>query len=120
MSGTMRPRLWRNLAILALVTTIIALLLWLNSFHLEYFPSALFLFKWHPTHATPQLQCIWIISAPATVLFAFLAIRGKREMKRRIRLGLCRECGYDLCATPNRCPECGAITPNGTSPEPKG
>ncbi len=105
----MRPRLWRNLAILALLTTVVAALLWVNSFKLEYFPPGLFLFKWHPTHATPQLQCLWLISAPLTFLFALLAHRAKRELKRRMRLGLCLQCGYDLRATPDRCPECGAV-----------
>jgi hypothetical protein len=39
---------------------------------------------------------------PATWLFA-------RHRRRRLdaRRGVCRQCGYDLRATPGRCPECG-------------
>jgi len=37
----------------------------------------------------------------------FLLVRPRLVYKRRVRRGLCAYCGYDLRATPQRCPECG-------------
>jgi len=51
----------------------------------------------------------WLLlaCAPLPIWSAYrLALRGGPGRRRRAK-GLCAKCGYDLRATPERCPECG-------------
>jgi hypothetical protein len=57
---------------------------------------------WPPAQAGIEY---WEIALPCSII-AWLAHRAGRRCGRK-RQGLCTVCGYDLRASPERCPECG-------------
>jgi len=50
---------------------------------------------------------LWSVALAFAVPPAWWLAR-RRTARRRGQRGLCRRCGYDLRASPGRCPECGA------------
>jgi hypothetical protein len=55
------------------------------------------------------LAPLWLVMLPLALALGFSARRIARvaRARRRRRAGLCPSCGYDVRATPQRCPECG-------------
>ena len=52
------------------------------------------------------------VVAGLTVVVGSLAyqLHPRERREQRLAHGLCVQCGYDLRATPDRCPECGTAT----------
>jgi hypothetical protein len=61
------------------------------------FTRRLFMFRipYWPLIGIFGALCVWRV----------IVVRRREEMKT----GLCKSCGYDLRATPERCPECGRV-----------
>ena len=76
------------------------------------------LYEWDPprTHALPRgTEHSWrigvhlLIPLAAAAVLPAVRVRSLLRERRRKRHGLCLACGYDLRATPGRCPECGHV-----------
>ena len=61
---------------------------------------------------------LWMPVVPFGILPSFWLRSSMRSRRGRLRrqAGLCHSCGYDIRATPARCPECGAADTMRASP----
>jgi hypothetical protein len=60
---------------------------------------------WSAVLTSAVLPALWI-----------RGVRRDRTLRRRASANRCLACGYDLRATPERCPECGAAGPDADAP----
>lgn len=63
---------------------------------------------YHEVIRTSRSASLWLFQSVATVPILLLSIWKYTRNKVR-RKGECSRCGYDLRASPERCPECGTL-----------
>ena len=65
------------------------------------------LYDGRPYRVVLMIHDAWLLFLGALLPSGWLLRRNRRG--HRAAMGLCPACGYDLRATPDRCPECGAV-----------
>jgi hypothetical protein len=65
---------------------------------------------WPGSRSTHLVVPLWALTLLFALYPAWYAARWRRAIKRsrQIRAGRCQQCGYDLRASKDRCPECGS------------
>ena len=82
---------------------------WVHNRHDHSFPTAyrgtIHLEGWNAALTLPY----WFLAGVTGIWLVPAGLALRRRMRRRWRAGrdLCPACGYDLRATPGKCPECG-------------
>lgn len=69
--------------------------------------------EWGPVHEWELFLPTWLLAVTSGAVLLRWLMLFRREVRLTIyRGGLCAVCGYDIRATPQRCPECGVVIPN--------
>ena len=66
-------------------------------------------------HLTSQEKVGWFCLLGGGSMILFFSVRVATQLwfgRKRRAHGRCATCGYDLRATPDRCPECGTVPEN--------
>src|SRR5436190_1094615 len=101
--GNAVRRLLKILSALSLMLCIATLPFWVRSFlgfHYDFYPAI-----WSGGSAQTDIFLPYAAIVTAFALGPVIAF----VFRRRRAPGRCFRCGYDLRATPDRCPECGTI-----------
>ena|ERR1700693_1961585 len=132
-----RRRLFNGLAALALFVFLTTIYLWVTSSHAGWTTTIMFNGRLGPNGGiengtewglyissgggilviAPRYSFFewWIpywklfVLSLSVILYRIIPWKNFSASHRRVKKGLCFNCGYDLRATPDRCPECGTV-----------